>query len=284
MAAVLTGARTRVTLTPPRLANRGILNAARVVPSTGHDLLGVEALVDWCGPFASRWEEEWCVTAIATQCPTITPLADGGKVFEDRTEWIEGDPIVVYAGSDCPTDTLAQREDKAARALTYGEGPALDIAILEWLDAQWAADAENPPAGFAYNVECGIGAMDALIGGNYGGEGMVWLPLPVLAPAVGAGVLLRDLDGGWRTPGDNRVAAVLAREPIEPATTAYAAYATGAVTILQGPVSTYSVPPMIASDGTCAPARALAERVYVPLVECDIFKFSLTCCGCGSTP
>lgn len=285
MAGVLTGARTRVTLAPPPVAKRGILSVARVVPASPHELLGAEALVDWCGPFASRWTEAWCTTSIAAQCPAVTPAAAGeGKWFEDRTAWIEGDPITLYAGSDCPTDTLAERENKAARAMDYGEGPALDIALQEWMDAQWALDVENPPAGFPFDVECGIGVMDAIIAGNYGGQGVLWLPIPLIATAYGRGVCYRELDGTLHTPADNLVAPVLARESLTGGTTAFQAYATGAVTLLQGPVKTYSVPPMVASDGSCAPARALAERVYVPLIECTIQKFLLSCCNCGATP
>ena len=272
--AVLTGARTRIELQPPPLAQRGILQTARVIPVTGHQLLGVEAVIDWCGVWAEQWAGTWCATPQA-QCPAVVSQTATPKTFEDRTGTVEGDPIVIFAGSDCPTDTLQERQDKAERALTYGESARLDIALQEWLDAEWTANGGTTPHAFD-SIECGIGAMDAFIAGAYSGRGVIWLPLPLAAAAYGKGVCYRELDGGLVSPGDNHVAVVLTPQPIDQAT-AYEAWATGAVTLLQGPVESHSVPPMIAKDGTCAPARALAERVYVPIVECIIEKFTLTC-------
>jgi hypothetical protein len=47
--------------------------------------------------------------------------------------------------------------------------------------------------------------------------------------------------------------------------------------MLRSPVNTFSVPQQPRDDGTYAPARALAERIYVPLFECLVAKVEASC-------
>ena len=42
-------------------------------------------------------------------------------------------------------------------------------------------------------------------------------------------------------------------------------------------MNTISVPQQVFANGTFAPARALAERIYVPLFDCLVAKVEVTC-------
>ena len=279
MAVAITGARTRITLPPPPLAKRGFLAAVNVVPVSGHELLGVEYESLACMNQMSEYTGAWCQTAIPSQC-TDPGTPDPRKRFDNYAgTWIEGDPLVVYAGAACDIQSLDEREQRAKQALAYSESRFLDNILWAWLDGKVTA---TPIDGGS--IECTLGMMEHDLALNYDAEGLIVLPIQAAATAFDAGVLFRDLDGSLRTGLGTPVAAVAAGGSA--GTGVLGGFISGRMTLLQGPVRSFSTPPMQRADGTCAPARALAERVYVPLVECFIAQYQMTCCDCpgGTTP
>jgi len=54
-------------------------------------------------------------------------------------------------------------------------------------------------------------------------------------------------------------------------------FVTGQITVLRGPVMTFSVPAMTDGAGVLHPPRALAERIFVPIFECLVGKLEVTC-------
>lgn len=267
MATAIAGARTRVTVPPVTVARRGILSVATVVPVSGHELLGAEYLTDAC-TIDYGTTSAWCPPAPSVQCGTVTATVDP-KVFTHHvTDVVEGDPFTIYAGAACDIDTVDERRMKAERQLEFAEAAAIDAAMLPLLDAV------DMPTGVTGSIVCAIGAMEAALAEVYGGEGVVVIPMKYACAAYGEGAVYRDLDGTLRTCLGTLVAAYIAPLTVD------AVYATGRITLLQGPVKSYSVPPMNRADGTCLPARGLAERTYVPLVECLVLSGTATCCDC----
>jgi hypothetical protein len=90
-------------------------------------------------------------------------------------------------------------------------------------------------------------------------------------------MLRANLDGSLTTCQGSLVANVTIPldDPVVTATETI--YVTGQITLLRSPVNTISVPQQPRDDGTYAPARALAERIYVPLFECLVAKVEASC-------
>lgn len=277
MTIVLGGARSTIDVAPPPVARGGFLAAANVVDlSDGdHALMGAEYLTNACTFGAAQWTGEWCRDDFPSQCeePT-TPIAAPKGFLAGYTTHVTGDPFVLYAGDQCDLATLAERLESATASFNYGERRGVDAAMAAWLntiDTEVDATASTP--------NCLIGEMEAWLAGNYGGEGILAMAIPTVTQALGLGYLRND-GGTVRTPLGTPVAAYVP-SALSPS---YDAWALGQLTLLRGPLHTYTVPPMIREDGSCAPARALAERIYVPLVECAVGKFESTCCDCAATP
>lgn len=278
MAEVLTGARARVNVPAPPVATGGFLAASHVIDvgEGAHELMGAEYLTDACN-VSWGWGGNWCVAPIAAQCddPGVAPA--NPKSFLSASAVVEGDPFVVYAGSSCDIDSLEGRLRSATAAFNYGERRSVDDAVTAWLGTV-DTDMESGSAPIA----CVIGQMEQWLAQNYGGVGLLALPIVAAVPAVGDGVIYPDANGsGLITALGTPVVAY-----VPPDTQALpVGFALGQLTLIRGPLRSISVPPMSRSDGTCEPARALAERVYVPLVECAVGSFTMSCCDCtGATP
>ena len=98
-----------------------------------------------------------------------------------------------------------------------------------------------------------------------------------MAPAVAHGRTRRGTSSVGRPP--YHVAANASATPITVPVTIDTAtmYVTGSVVVFRGPVKTISVPQQVFDNGTFAPMRALAERVYVPVFDCLVAKVEVTC-------
>lgn len=273
MTVVLGGARTRISVAPPPVAAGGFLTAANVVDLTDgdHALMGAEYSTDACGA-VTEWTAAWCVDPIPAQC-TDPGAAANPKVFTEARQWVSGDPFTFYAGSACDIDTLEGRLASATAAFNYGERFGVDQAMAAWLTT---VDTETSIAG---DIDCALGQAENWLAANYGGVGLVALPIPAVVPALASGSLRRTDSGRIITALGTTVAAYIELGPAP-----MDAWVMGQLTLLRGPLKSYSVSPMVRSDGTCEPARALAERSYVPLVECAVGHFTVTCCDCAATP
>lgn len=274
MTIVLAGARARISVPAPPIARGGFLSAARVIDLAAgdHALMGAQYLTDACVNETQEWTAPWCVTDIQAQCEEPAAPPANVKVFEENTEVVEGDPFTLYAGNACDIDSLEGRAQAARAAFDYGERRSVDRAMTRWLATLDTAVGESPQS-----VDCLIGDMDGWLAANYGGVGLIALSIPAATEAIGKGYVVRSGDSLSTALGTPVVAYTRLGfgQPFD-------AWAMGQLTLLRGPLNTFSVPPMNRADGTCAPARALAERSYVPLVECAVGKFQSTCCDCAA--
>jgi hypothetical protein len=255
---MITGARSFIALPTPEPLGGGVVSVARVIDTTGHELMGVEALTDACAT-AEEWTE-WCTT---------TPI--GRKIFEDGLDHVVGDPFGVYTGVSCDL----QRTDEAlARARTR-----LDLSEARAVDLHIAADLETNTdvidLGGPFPVEQGIGAAEAFAATYYGGRPTILLPRLVI-PCAAEG--LESSPGGTLTTTAGSLVAPFTTPVTVPVVIgSVSLFVTGQITLLRGPVTAISVPQQVLDGGAFAPARALAERVYVPVFDCLVAKVEVTC-------
>ena len=254
------GARTIVELPAPTPLGGGVLSVARVIDTDGHELMGVEAITDACGT-AEEWAE-WCTT---------TPT--GRKIFEDTYEHVVGDPFVLYAGVSCDLQKLDEAAGRARNRLGYGESRGID----QHVDLDLSTNANVVDLGGPFPLPQAIGAAEAFAATVYGGKPTLLIPRLYLPCGCCGNLLESSLDGTLTTLGGSRVAPLTTAINVPVTTGTAPMYVTGSVTIFRGPVQSISVPQQPFDDGTFAPMRALAERVYVPVFDCLVAKVEVSC-------
>ena len=258
---MITGARSRIELPAPEPIKGGVLSVARVIDVTGHELMGVEAQTDACAT-AEEWAE-WC---------TMTPT--GRKLFENAPDYVVGDPFVVYAGVSCDLQRPPEAEARARARLEYGESRAVD----QHIDLLLTNDTDVVDLGGPFPIDQAISAAEAFAATVYGGAPTLLIPRLYLQCACGNGALKPQLDGTLQTCSGALVAPLTTAVSVPITfTTPETMYVTGQITLLRGPVNSYSVPQQVFDDGTFAPMRALAERVYVPVFDCLAARVGVTC-------
>ena len=258
MAEMITGARSYIDAPPVTPLGGGLLAAARVIDTTGHELMGAHYVSDACAD-VEEWEE-WCANA---------PV--GRKLFDEASEVVEGDPFAVYAGVACHLQSMSEASEAATRRLALAEGRRVDLKVRAALEAA-AVDLGGP-----FPVNEAIGVAEAYMATVYGGVPTLLVPRLFVPCACGCGALKNNLDGTLTTCQGSLVANVTTPITAPVVAPSETIYVTGQVTLLRSPVNAISVPQQVADDGTYEPARALAERVYVPLFECVVAKVEASC-------
>lgn len=262
MAEMIAGARWFLDVPAPPVLGGGVLSVARVIdnPPT-HALMGAEYTTDACAT-AQEWLEDWC---------DMTPA--NPKVFDTEWELVQGDPFVAYTGLECMITTLDEARGRVVQRFGYAEGRAVDKNVAAWLSANAAVDLGGP-----FPVNEAIGIAEAYAATVYGGEPTLLIPRQFVSCACGYAIH-RELDGSLRTCQSSLVGNITApitlpvADPVEGTM-----FVTGQITLLRGEVGSYSTPQQVLDDtGTFAPPRALAERIYVPLIECLTAKVKVTC-------
>jgi hypothetical protein len=259
MPEMITGARAYIEAPPVNPLRGGVLSVARVVPSNGHDLMGAQFLSEACGGELEEWDE-WC---------DASPVAR--KVFDSAYEVVEGDPFMVYAGTDCFFNSLDEAKARATTKLTLNEHRNVDTHVMALAEVT-AVDLGGP-----FPVSEAIGVAEAYAATVYGGQPTLLIPRLFAPCGCLSGLLKGNLDGSLTTCTGSLVAPVTTpiTEPV--VATSATIYVTGQITLLQGPITAISVPSQLHGDGTFAPARALAERIYVPLLDCFVAKVEASC-------
>jgi hypothetical protein len=262
MAEMIVGARWFLDVPAPPVLGGGVLSVARVIdnPPT-HALMGSEYTTDACAT-AQEWLEDWC---------DMTPATT--KVFDTGWELVQGDPFVAYTGLECMLTTLPEAKDRALTRFDYAEGRSVDKNIAAWLDANAAIDLGGP-----FPVNEAIGVAEAYAATVYGGVPTLLIPRQFVPCACGY-ALRSNLDGSLTTCQGAQVANITTPITLPVAAGATGTmYVTGQITLLRGEVMSYSTPQQVLDDtGRFAPPRALAERIYVPLIECLTAKVEVTC-------
>ncbi|MCJ7726483.1 MAG: hypothetical protein MUP76_08880 [Acidimicrobiia bacterium] len=256
----------------PAVAPRvgGVLSVATVIPATEHSLLGAEYLTDACAEggvwadICSMIDLQFCAGG------TVTPPPGGFKQF-GQPDLVEGSPFAVYDGVECALTPLAEAQARAEARLGFSESRQVDHQVAAALDA--AKDASLGAVGIGEAIM----ALEDVIANSYGGYGTILMPYSLVACAFAAQYVVRSPGGGASTINGTTVTGYATPTPA----TADNVFAVGRIVVVQGPVKTFSVPSVTRPDGTCDPARALAERIYVPLFECLVVGAAVTC---PSTP
>jgi hypothetical protein len=256
---MITGARAFIELPSPTPLGGGVVSVARVIDTSGHELMGVEGLTDACAT-AEEWSE-WCTT---------TPT--GRKIFEGAPELVAGDPFAAYAGVSCDLQRLAEAETRARRRLELAESRAVD----QHIDALLAADGDVVALGGPFPLDEAIGVAEAFAATVYGGKPT--LLIPRLVVPCGGFTTFESSPGGTLTTVTGSLVAPLTTAITVPVTAGpVTMYVTGQITLLRGPVNSFSVPQQVLENGDFAPMRALAERIYVPVFDCLVAKVEVTC-------
>lgn len=255
---MITGARNYIDVPAVLPATGGVLDAARVIDASDpHDMLGAEYQTDACAE-GYVWDE-FC---------TVAPTGD--KTFDDAPDLITGDPFAVYAGVECDLQRLDEAAERARRRLAYTERHLVDEEVWALLDTL-STDLGTGP----FPVHQAIGIGEAFASTVYGGQPTMVIPRTAVACACVNGGIRANLDGSLVTCQGSRVANVAGPTPFD--ADSVPMYVTGQITLLRGPVNTYSVPSMTDDAGVLHPPRALAERLYVPLIECLVAKIEVSC-------
>jgi len=239
-----------------------VLSVANVVDVADgdHRLLGVEALTDACSS-AEIWSQ-WC---------TIDPAIL--KVFEDTQEHVVGDPFVLYAGVSCDLQRLDEGARRATARLGHGEPRGID----QYVDAFLSDSVDVIDLGGPFPIPQAIGAAEAFAATWYGGQPTLMIPRLFIQCGCSNGALHANLDGTLSTCAGSKVAPLTTAVPVPVTITTGTMYVTGSVTLFRGPEKNISVPQQVFDDGTFAPMRALAERVYVPVFDCLVAKVEVSC-------
>lgn len=264
---MIVGAEAKVDVPAVAAARGGILSVATVIAVTDpHQMLGAEYESMACAD--AQTIVEFCTQA-QDQAEAPAEPSDFAKVFEGNGTWITGSPFAVYAGTDCALTDLETARQRAAKALEYAERRQID----QFVTALLAASTPTSVTTAEVPVAVGMALLEEWAAGVYGGVPVI--TAPITAVGCAGDYVDRGLDGTLTTSQGALVANVATAALSDP--DAMDIYASGRIVLLQGPVQTYSVPPMVRSDGSMEPQRALAERVYVPLIECLVAKADVSC-------
>lgn len=260
-------AKSYVEVPAPVVRTGGILSVANVLPTSGHALLGAEYLTDACAP-GGTWTD-LCYVLDQQFCSTTppTPPVDGYKEF-GQPDLVEGSPFVVYDGVDCNRPGETPNDARARARLEFSEGRQVDHYFETWLSAN-----EDSSIG-AVSLTEAIMAFEDIGSEMYGSYPVIVMPRSMAVCAAMQELIFRSAGGGLETINGTEVAAI---SPSTPGATTADIWVTGRISLIRGPVETHAVGPVTRPDGTCDPARALAERIYVPLIECMIVGATASC-------
>ena len=258
---MITGARAWVDLPTPEPLGGGVVSVATVIDTSGHELMGVESQTDACAT-VEEWDE-WCTTA---------PV--GRKLFDGPWEYVSGDPFAVYAGVSCDLQKLDEAEDRAKARLALGESRGVDFHV----DAQLAADLDVIDLGGPFPLNEAIGVAEAFAATVYGGKPTLLIPRVLIPCGGGFTQFQASLAGNLITVAGSLVGPLTTAIAVPYVSGPVTMYVTGSITLLRGPVNSFSVPQQVDGFGPdFAPMRALAERVYVPIFDCLVAKVEVTC-------
>jgi hypothetical protein len=257
----ITGARMYVDVPAPERKTGGVIDSVRVIDVTDpHALLGAEYQTDACNTL-NEWLSN-CTTIYPPGCAGGPPLVDT-KDF-DTLDMVMGDPFALYNGVRCPSPGQAvdAHEARARASLELKESRGVEKYLTSLLTGLAGASVYA-----AADVVAAVAYLEQWLDDEYGGKGFIEMSRHTAVYACNAQIIGPGLDGRMSTCGGTPVILGIGDEAT--------LFASGQITLLRGPIGVFSVPEMLLADGSCAPARTLAERSYVPLIECASTKATL---------
>ena len=251
----MTATRNHVAIPAPAVRVGGVMSVARVIDITDpHDQLG------------AQYESQACASG---QILTDLCAPHTGKVFDDMT-WVTGEPFVVYTGVECDFMQSGEAERKINERFGFIESASVDQGVLADLAA-----LDVPVGAGAEPLASAVGILEATMAVAYGGVATLYVPANLVTQGCAANVFHRQADGTIVTCQGSKVANMAAWDGTLQSAT-HTIYASGQITILRGPLLGPHYAPNFMEGATYHPARALAERVYVPLIECVVFSTTAT--------
>ncbi len=210
---------------------RGLLGSCVEVITTSdpHELNGTETLSLSCAD-ANTWFD----------CPVAPDVNPVSKVF-DRPRVTSFEPITVYAGVTCSTLGMSYDEGqtRALEQLRLGEGRALEAFYQARSLCTYATGNDLTPAAGALSVTAGIGALESWLATNYGGQGVLHIPVGAAA-MLSRDHIVDDFDSPRTLAGNCVVLGSGYAANVGPATLP----ATGCVTAPAGEMFAYITPPV----------------------------------------
>lgn len=178
------GLRRYVEAVPGNPLPHGILSGCTTVidVTDAHELLGTE------------WRPLSCADAHdTTWCPPDTDPPVPEKVFA-RPGTCTGEPITIYAGSECSTIGWSYSEalEHATETLRMGEQRALEEWFMREFLCSTAVDLT--PGSGALSIAQGVGALESWLGTEYGGIGVLHIPAGAAALLGCCGIVY--MEGG----------------------------------------------------------------------------------------
>jgi len=259
-------AKTYLDLADPVVNQNGYLGNVPVIPAGPHDLMGSEYLTHACAT-GETWTD-LCYNANLTPCDEspVTPPAGGFKTFA-QPELVEGSPFAVYDGVECDGLTIGADDLAGAETrLAYSEGRQVDYNVRAVLETLVTANLGTLP------IATTIALFEEYTSALYGSYGVISLPRGLVVHARSQDLIFDAPGGGLQTVTGTTVVPTAQEVPGDPTI----AYLSGRITLIQGTVQSRVAPAVTRPDGSCDPQRALAERMYVPLIECTVVKATAT--------
>ena len=191
------------------------------------------------------------------------------KTFE-QPDLIQGSPFTVYAGVDCPAVGMpdAEASARATRRLAYVEGRWIDYHVAAMIVSH--PDHQTLTNGALRDM---IIEAETIASRTYGGYATILMTKGLAVCAYADRLIERNPMGGLETINGTRVGNIT--ENPDAATDNF--FLTGQINLIAGKVTNRIAPSLTLPDGTCMGRRALAERVYVPLIECLMYSGTATC-------
>jgi hypothetical protein len=258
----IAGARRYIEVPAPAPKVGGLFAVARVIDTTDpHDLLGAEYQTDSCLP-AQHWSAGNCGYGYPESLcnPDPDPVATL-KTLRGIGTLVTGDPFTVYDGIECEPIGYASEElaAKAKASLLLKEAVQVEKHIEALI---MAMDTDITPSGTPVDIVAAVGLLEEWLDVNYAGLGMMHMARKYATWAINANVVGAGLDGTLATIQGTPVANAAGYAPTD-----QIIGATGQITLLRGPVMVNYAPPVV-NGLTCEPPRVVAERTFVPLIEC----------------
>lgn len=174
---MVAGFRSAVPHIPGRPSPYGLLHnpCIEVVTGSVHEMNGTDSLALACGS-----------TGLWYQCDATpgspTPDNPAAKTFDRPTAAVY-EPVSVYAGLTCSTFGFSFDEGQVAvlEQLSLGEQRALESFYMERVLCGYAAGNDLTPAAGALSSTVGIGLLESWLATNYGGVGVLHVPIGAAA-------------------------------------------------------------------------------------------------------
>jgi hypothetical protein len=211
----------------------------------------------------AEWTSAEFTWPLTVGLPNVLAL---GEKTPGTIDVVDGFPFAVYKMTEC----LDFHDDDTAwarRSLELGEAHAVESGFMQAVLAQPTTDQPNGTT--AVSLVNGIAILEGYAADVYGGVPIIHMPRSVATRALAADALDVDLNyivstkqGALVANGGGYSLNLGPDGSPAPAGQAWL-YVTGMVTLTRGPVQAHRV-----LDTTNDNQVALAERVYVPAVDC----------------